>query len=100
MLSMILEQLRMTIENPNQGNNKIMEVQFVLCGLVQVIMVRVGEQVDTATADRIVAMIIQSFQQHQRVTEAGLIAYQGICIGLKERVPIREFGQYIYNALE
>lgn len=29
-----------------------------------------------------------------------MIAYQGICTGLKERVPIREFGQYIYNALE
>ena len=23
-----------------------------------------------------------------------------MCIGLKERVPFREFGQYIYNALE
>lgn len=23
-----------------------------------------------------------------------------MCLGLKERVPIREFGQYIYNALE
>ena len=34
------------------------------------------------------------------MTEAGLIAYQGICTGLKERLPIREFGQYIYNALE
>jgi len=58
MLTMILEQLRMTIENPNQGNAKIMEVQFVLCGLVQVIMVRVGANVDMATADRIVGMII------------------------------------------
>jgi len=48
----------MTIENPNQGNAKIMEVQFVLCGLVQVIMVRVGANVETATADRIVGMII------------------------------------------
>lgn len=38
-----------------------MEVQFVLCGLVQVIMVRVGESVDNATAERIVGMIIQSF---------------------------------------
>lgn len=92
MLDMILQQLQMTIESPNQGNAKIMEVQFVLCGLVQVIMVRVGHNVETAVAERIVAMIVQSFQQHQRVTEAGLIAYQGVCIGLKERVPIREFG--------
>lgn len=54
----------MTIETPNQGNAKIMDVQFVLCGLVQVIMVRVGDKVDTARAEQIVAMIIQSFQQH------------------------------------
>ena len=100
MLTMIIEQLRITIEQPQQGNSKIMEVQFVLCGLVQVIMVRVGASVPTEVAERIVALIINSFQQHQRVTEAGLIAYQGVCIGLKERVPIREFGQYIYNALE
>lgn len=72
----------------------------MLCGLIQVIMVRVGHNVDVPTAESIVALIIQSFQQHQKVTEAGLIAYQGVCLGLKERVPIREFGQYIYNALQ
>ncbi len=55
-------------------------------------MVRVGHNVETAKAEQIVALIIQSFQQHQRVTEAGLIAYQGVCIGLKERVPMGEFG--------
>lgn len=78
----------------------MIEVQFVLCGLVQVIMVRVGQNIETPVAEQIVGLIIKSFQQHQRVTEAGLIAYQGVCIGLKERVPLREFGQYIYNALE
>ena len=39
-----------------------MDVQFVLCGLVQVIMVRVGQNVETAVGERIVQMIIQSFQ--------------------------------------
>ena len=34
------------------------------------------------------------------MTEAGLIAYQGVCNGMRERMPIRDFGQYIYNALE
>ena len=38
-----------------------MEVQFVLCGLVQVIMVRVGHNVDTAKAEQIVALIVCSF---------------------------------------
>ena len=34
------------------------------------------------------------------MTEAGLIAHQGVCNGMRERMPIRDFGQYIYNALE
>ena len=100
MLQTILMHLKATIETPTQGSHKNLEVQSVLCGLIQVIMVRVGHNVDVPTAENIVALIIQSFQQHQKVTEAGLIAYQGVCLGLKERVPIREFGQYIYNALQ
>lgn len=75
MLNMILQQLQMSVDSPNQGIKKIQDVQFVLCGLVQVIMVRVGHNVDTAMAEQIVALIIQTFQQHQKVTEAGLIAY-------------------------
>ena len=63
-------------------------------------MVRVGAGVDDATAEGMVGLLIKSFQQHQRVTEAGLVAYQGICNGLKERIPLRAFGQYIFNALE
>ena len=100
MLQTILMHLKVTIETPAQGSQKNLEVRSVLCGLIQVIMVRVGHNVDVPTAENIVALIIQSFQQHQKVTEAGLIAYQGVCLGLKERVPIREFGQYIYNALQ
>ena len=38
-----------------------MDVQFVLCGLVQVIMVRVGHNIDTETGEKIVQMIIRSF---------------------------------------
>lgn len=41
-----------------------MEVQFVLCGIVQVIMVRVGANVDTALAERVVGLLVQSFQSH------------------------------------
>jgi len=39
-----------------------MEVQFVLCGLVQVIMVRIGQHIGTEVAEQIVALIIKSFQ--------------------------------------
>mmetsp|Transcript_33745 Transcript_33745/g.39689 ORF Transcript_33745/g.39689 Transcript_33745/m.39689 type:complete len:123 (+) Transcript_33745:1218-1586(+) len=58
MLTPILQQLQATIETPAQGNEKTIEVQSVLCGLVQVIMVRVGYNVDVPTAERIVALII------------------------------------------
>ena len=51
----------MTVQNPGQGG-KAKDVQFVLCGLVQVIMVRVGASVDTLTGEQIVNMIIESFR--------------------------------------
>ena len=34
------------------------------------------------------------------MTEAGLIAYQGICSGMRERCPVQAFGQYLYSALD
>ena len=61
MLMMILQQFNMTVQNPGQGG-KAKDVQFVLCGLVQVIMVRVGASVDTPTGEQIVNMIIESFR--------------------------------------
>lgn len=63
-------------------------------------MTRVGRNVDTPTGEKIVQLIINQFQQHQCVTEQGLIAYQGCCMGLRERVPVREIGQYIFEALK
>lgn len=42
MLQMILGQLETTIKQPSMGNQRIIDVQSVLCGLVQVIMARVG----------------------------------------------------------
>ena len=50
-------------------------IQQMLCGIIQVITVRVGHHIDDETGNRIATLIIQSFQQHQRVTESGLIAY-------------------------
>lgn len=40
------------------------------------------------------------FQSVQKVTESGLLAYQGVCVGLQGRVNIKDFGQYLYWALE
>jgi len=36
----------------------------------------------------------------KRVTENGLYAYIGLCAGLKERVNVKDFGQYILWALD
>lgn len=36
----------------------------------------------------------------QKVTESGLLAYNGVLNGLQNRANIKDFGQYIYWALE
>ena len=97
MLTGILFSLEQTIVNASV-NNEI--VQTYLCGLVQVIMSRIGDLVDTETGVKIQKLIIMIFEQHQRVTEFGLTAYQGLCSGLKERIDINLFGKYIFAALE
>ena len=68
----ILQNLEQTITNPSV-NNEI--VQSFLCYLVQVIMARVGDKVDTNTGNNIVKLIIQIFEHQQKVTEYGLMAY-------------------------
>ena len=47
----------------------------MLLGLLQVLMVRIGSEVDTETGEKIVKLIILVFEQQQRVTDQGLIAY-------------------------
>lgn len=39
------------------------------------------------------------FQSMKRVTENGLIAYSGLCVGIGARVNVDDFGQYILWAL-
>lgn len=45
-------------------------------------------------------LIIKIFQNLQKVTEYGLLAFSGLCVGVQERVPVDKFGQYIKWALE
>lgn len=40
------------------------------------------------------------FKSASRVTENGLIAFQGLCVGLGEKTDISEIGKYIKAALE
>ena len=72
----------------------------MLCGMIQVIMAKVGQEVDDNTGEKIVQLLIMMFQSVQKVTESGLLAYQGVCVGLQSRVNIKDFGQYLYWALE
>ena len=45
-------------------------------------------------------LITSIFQKLQRVTEYGLLAFSGLCVGVQNRVPVNDFGQYIKWALE
>lgn len=63
-------------------------------------MAKTGSQVDEAFGEKIVQLLIMMFQNVKRVTESGLLAYQGVCVGMSGRVNIKDFGQYIYWALE
>jgi len=72
----------------------------MIAGLLQVVLVKIGSTVDTETGEKIVQLLIMIFQQLKKVTENGLIAYSGLCQGLKERVNVKDFGQYILWALE
>jgi|TARA_B110000285_G_C15037185_1_gene569964 hypothetical protein len=49
---------------------------------------------------KISTLIIQLFSQEGRVTEAGLMAYNGLVGGVVERIDITEMGRYIKHALE
>ena len=69
----ILVKLEQTITN--QMSEALQNTQNMLLGLLQVLMVRIGSEVDTETGEKIVKLIILIFEQQQRVTDQGLIAY-------------------------
>lgn len=64
----------------------------MLCGLLQVILVKIGSSISTDMGNNIITMLTQLFQQQKRVTEGGLIAYSGLCGGLQERINVKGFG--------
>lgn len=68
--------------------------------LLQVILIKVGDQVDVQTGDKIVQLIMLIFQNLKKVTENGLMAYGGLCTGLKNKVNVKDFGQYLLFALK
>lgn len=64
---------------------------MIFC-LLQVILVKVGDTVETHVGEAIVQLIIRIFQIQKRVTENGLFAYGGLCSGLGDRVNVKDFG--------
>ena len=51
MLDMILKQLEGTVNDRSLNHAQINEVQVPLCGLVQVIMIRVGSNIEVPKAE-------------------------------------------------
>jgi len=93
----ILQRLEQTL---TLSNDKASHLQDLLCGLLQVILIKVGYMIEKPLAQNIVQMIIQLFKQAEKVTENGLIAFQGLVVGLGDKIEIQEIGSYIKYALE
>jgi len=92
--------LEQTVSNPVGSKERVKDQQDMLFGLLQVILVKVGHMVDQTMGDKIVELIIMIFKSQKRVTENGLIAYSGLCVGLGDRVNVKDFGEYLLWALE
>jgi len=92
--------LERTVSNPDIDASRNKDTQDMISGLLQVILVKVGSNVDSQIGEKIVQLLVMIFQSLKRVTENGLIAYSGLCQGLKNRVNVKDFGQYILWALE
>lgn len=89
--------LEQTVGNESTKNQ---DTQNMIFCLLQVILVKVGSDVQTEIGEKIVQLIIIIFQALKRVSENGLIAYIGLCSGLRERVNVKDFGEYLLWALD
>lgn len=66
-------------------------------------MIKIGDKVDATTGNNIIELIKKIFQQANCVTENGLIAFQGFCVGvngLGTDIPVPEIANYVKYALE
>ena len=79
MLMPFLSMLEQTVSNPDVDSVRNTDTQDMIAGLLQVILVSVGNTVDTATGEKIVQLLVTMFQSLKKVTENGLIAYSGLC---------------------
>ena len=96
----VLKTLESTLDTSAMAASKAEHLQDCLCGLLQVILVKVGHMLDTQLAANITEVIVSLFTQAGKVTENGLIAYQGLVVGRGEQIDFSErIGSYIKYAL-
>lgn len=84
----MLQALEQAITQGNTDPQKQIDLQDYLCGILQVILVKVGHQVSESEAPKIVELLIMMFKQRGKVTENGLIAFSGLCNGVGEKIEI------------
>ena len=89
MMIHFVKTLEQTISNPFANQEKNTEHQNMVLSLLQVIFVRVGDMIDDQTGEQIVGLLVQLFQKLKQVTEQGLMAYSGLCLGLGKRVNVK-----------
>lgn len=63
-------------------------LQDSLCGLMQVILIKVGHRVEKPLAENMIQTIINLFKQAEKVTENGLIAFNGMVVGLGDKIDL------------
>lgn len=97
----ILKMLEQTLNPAVMNINKANHLQDCLCGLLQVTLIKVGHSIEKPLAANIIHLIVELFKQAEKVTENGLIAFQGLVVGLGDRLEFNEtIGSYIKYALE
>jgi len=96
----ILQMLEQTVTSPNANFNSNKDTQDMLAGTLQVILVKIGHTITGDIGNNIVKLLTMVFQSLKKVTENGLIAYSGLCVGMGDKVNVDDFGQYLLWALE
>ena len=67
----VLQQLEQSVQ---VDISQATHIQDLLCGVLQVILVKVGKQIQKPLCDNIITVIIAIFTQSGKVTDNGLIA--------------------------
>jgi hypothetical protein len=63
-------------------------------------LIKVGATISKEVSDYIVTIVINLFKQAGKVTENGLFVFQGLVVGVGEKLEFGEIGNYIKYALQ